>query len=191
MKVCLLQLFFNLIFCLITSFNCFNISGMNLHLGGRLWQQFVVDAFAAVEQYRLDWIRTHQSTIRSDLYRSIRDSIRRGDTEPGNIGKSVILPATHTGSQRYMNQYFKDSLAICRTIGHPSLFLTMTCNTQWPEIKSMMEYFPNVDVSDKPDVISRVFKLKLDQLLDLIKKKNYFGKCIGGIYFIFLKILDV
>ncbi|XP_074352599.1 uncharacterized protein LOC141691739 [Apium graveolens] len=153
--------------------------GMNLHLGGRLWQQFVIDAFAAVEQYRLDWIRNHQSTIRSDLYRSIRDSLTKGDTNPGNIGKNVILPVTHTGSQRYMNQYFKDSLAICRTIGHPSLFLTMTCNTQWPKIKQMMEYLPRVDVANKPDVIARVFKLKLDQLLDLINKKNYFGKCIG------------
>ena len=159
---------------------------MNLHLGGRLWQQFVVDAFAAVEQYRLDWIRNHQSTIRSDLYRSIRDSLNKGDTNPANLGKKIILPATHTGSQRYMNQYFKDSLAICRTIGHPSLFLTMTCNTQWPEIKRMMELFPGVDIADKPDVIARVFKLKLDQLLDLIKNKNYFGKCIGGtLLFIF------
>lgn len=157
---------------------------MNLHLGGRLWQQFVVDAFAAVEQYRLDWIRGHQNVIRSDLYRSIRDSISKGDTNPSTKGKNVILPATHTGSQRYMNQYFKDSLAICRTIGHPSLFLTMTCNTQWPEIQSMMEFFPGVDVADKPDVIARVFKLKLDQLIDLIKNKHYFGKCIGGINFL-------
>lgn len=155
---------------------------MNLHLGGRLWQQFVVDAFAAVEQYRLDWIKGHQHIIRSDLYKSIRDFIQKGDTNPQNVGQNVILPATFTGSQRYMNQYFKDSLAICRTIGHPSLFLTMTCNTQWPEIKHMLEYLPGVDVADAPDIIARVFKLKLDQLLDLIKNKNYFGKCIGGKY---------
>ncbi|XP_074342600.1 uncharacterized protein LOC141680209 [Apium graveolens] len=137
-----------------------------------------------VEQYRLDWIRNPQSTIRSDLYRSIRDSLTKGDTNPGNIGKNVILPATHTGSQRYMNQYFKDSLDICCTIGHPSLFLTMTCNTQWPEIKQMMDYLPGVDVAKKPDVIARVFKLKLDQFLDLIKKKNYFGKCNGVMHVI-------
>lgn len=155
------------------------ITGMTLHLGGRLWQQFVVDAFAAVEQYRLDWIKTHQHVIRSDLYRSIRDRIHRGDTDTANVGQNVILPATFTGSQRYMNQYFKDSLAICRTIGHPSLFLTMTCNTQWPEIQEMLKHKPGVDVSNAPDVIARVFKLKLDQLIDLIKKKNFFGRCIG------------
>ncbi|XP_074346637.1 uncharacterized protein LOC141685437 [Apium graveolens] len=96
--------------------------------------------------------------------------------------KLMIRP--DEGSQRYMNQYFKDSLAICRTIGHPSLFLTMTCNTQLPKIKQMMEYLPGVDVANKPDVIARVFKLKLDQLLDLIKNKNYFGKCIGVMHVI-------
>ncbi|XP_074323176.1 uncharacterized protein LOC141660112 [Apium graveolens] len=157
---------------------------MNLHLGRRLWQQFVVDAFAAVEQYRLDWIRAHQNIIRSDLYKSICDSVSKGYTNPSTKGKNVILPATHTGSQRYIKQYFKDSLAICRTISHPSLFLTMTCNTQWPEIKIMMNFFPGVDVVDKPDVTARVFKLKLDQLLDLIKNKNYFGKCIGVMHVI-------
>ncbi|XP_074373466.1 uncharacterized protein LOC141713790 [Apium graveolens] len=153
--------------------------GMNLHLGGRLWQQFVVDVFAAVEQYRLDWIRNHQSVIRSDLYRSICDSVAKGDTYPCNKGKNVILPATHTGSQRYMNQYFKDSLAIFQTIGHPSLFLTMTCNTQWPEIKSTMEHFPGVDVADKPDVIARVFKLKLDQLYNA---NTFFDDCGFPVY---------
>ncbi|XP_074349564.1 uncharacterized protein LOC141689212 [Apium graveolens] len=158
--------------------------GMNLYIGGRLWKKFVVDAFAAVEHYRLDCIRNHQSNIRSDFYRFIHDSLAKGDTNPRKIGKNVILPATHTGSQRYMNQYFKDFLAICRTIGHPSLFLTMKCNTQWPEIKQMMEYLLGVDVANKPDVIAIVFKLKLDQLLDLIKKKNYFGKCIGVLHVI-------
>ena len=137
-----------------------------------------------MEQYRLDWIRGHQHIIRSELYKSIRDSVQKGDTNPETLGKKVILPATHTGSQRYMNQYFKDSLAICRTIGHPSLFLTMTCNTQWPEINSMLEHLPGVAVSDAPDIVARVFKLKLDQLVHLIKKQDYFGKCIGGISFV-------
>lgn len=158
-------------------------------MSGRLWQQFVVDAFTAVEQYRLDWIKRNQKTIRSDLYNSIRDSIRKGDTNPTCQGKNVILPATFTGSRRYMSQYFKDSLAICRSIGHPSFFLTMTCNTKWPEIQSMLSHMPGVDVADAPDVVARVFKLKLDQLVDLIKNKNYFGRCIGGKFLIPYKVI--
>ncbi|XP_074347667.1 uncharacterized protein LOC141686539 [Apium graveolens] len=160
------------------------ILGLTPHLAGCLWQQYVVDQFAAIEQYRLDWVSTHQTTIRADLYNSVRDALSKGDHDSMHIGKAVILPASFTGSQRYMSQYFKDSLAICRAIGHPSLFLTMTCNSKWPEIQEMLKLLPNVDPVDAPDIVSRVFKLKLDQLLDLIKKKNYFGKCIGVMHVI-------
>ncbi|XP_074374192.1 uncharacterized protein LOC141714577 [Apium graveolens] len=82
-----------------------------------------------------------------------------------------------------MSKYFKDSLAICRVIGHPPLFLTMTCNLKWPEIQEMLKLLPNIDPVDASDIVSRVFKLNLDQLLYLIKKNNYFGKCIGEAWF--------
>ena len=152
------------------------MTGLSIHLSGRLWQQFVVDAFAAVDQYRLDWIRGHQHIIRSYLYKWIQDSVQNGDTNPGVLGKDVILPATHTGSQRYMNQYFKHSLAICRTIGHHSLILNMTCNTQWPEIKWMLDYLPRVDVVDAPDIVARVFKLKTRSIDWSYKKEELFWK---------------
>ncbi|XP_074347095.1 uncharacterized protein LOC141685918 [Apium graveolens] len=154
------------------------------YLAGHLWQQYVMDQFAAIEQYRLDWVSTHQTTIRADLYNYVRDALSKGDQDPMHVGKAVILPASFTGSQRYMSQYFKDSLAICHAIGHPSLFLTVTCNSKWPEIQDMLKLLPNVDPVDAPDIVSRVFKLKLDQLLDLIKRKNYFGKCIGVMHVI-------
>ncbi|XP_074373870.1 uncharacterized protein LOC141714237 [Apium graveolens] len=73
-------------------------------------------------------------------------------------------------------QYFKDAMAICRTLGHPSLFLTMTTNIKWPEIQRMLKFLPGIDVVDAPDVFARVFKMKVDQLLDQIKNKNYFGR---------------
>lgn len=157
-------------------------SGLTPHLGGRLWQQYVVDAFTAMEQYRLDWISRNQTTIRSDLYTSVRDVVRRGDNDPSHLGKCVILPASFTGCKRYMSQYYKDSLALCRSIGHPTLFLTMTCNSKWPEIKEMMKHLPGVDICDAPDVAARVFKFKVDQLIDLIRKQNFFGRCIGCEY---------
>ncbi|XP_074355752.1 uncharacterized protein LOC141695404 [Apium graveolens] len=155
--------------------------GLTPRLGGRLWQQYVVDAFTAIEQYRLDWIRGHQTTIHSDMYHNIRDALNKGDNNPENVGKATNLPASFIGSKRYMNQYFKDAMTICRTLGHPSLFLTMTTNTKWPEIQRMLKFLPGVDVVDAPDVVARVFKMKVDQLLNQIKNKNYFGRCIGEI----------
>ena len=125
--------------------------GLTPHLGGRMWQQYIVDAFTAMEQYRLDWISSNQTTIRSDLYTSIRDAVRSGDNDPSHVGKCVIFLASFTGCKRYMSQYYKDSLALCRCIGHPTLFLTMTCNSKWHGIKEMMKHLPGVDICDAPD----------------------------------------
>nr|XP_017237579.1 PREDICTED: uncharacterized protein LOC108210701 [Daucus carota subsp. sativus] len=158
--------------------------GMTLRYGGRLFQQYIVDAFSVIEQTRLHWYRTHQSTVRADMYQNIRDQVRKGDENPNSCGKSFILPASFTGSKRYMNQNFLDALAICRAIGHPDIFLTMTANSKWPEIQQMLNHTPGLTADDAPDIVTRVFKLKLDQLLHLIKKKGFFGRCIGALHVI-------
>ncbi|XP_074341980.1 uncharacterized protein LOC141679379 [Apium graveolens] len=42
-----------------------------------------------------------------------------------------------------------------------------------------MEYLPGCDSANCPDIITRVFRLKLDQLLKYIKKNGYFGVYSG------------
>ncbi|XP_074377164.1 uncharacterized protein LOC141718683 [Apium graveolens] len=51
--------------------------GLTPHLSGRLWKQYIVGAFTAVELYRLEWIKRIKKTIRSDLYNSILNSLRK------------------------------------------------------------------------------------------------------------------
>ncbi|XP_017221355.2 uncharacterized protein LOC108198086 [Daucus carota subsp. sativus] len=113
-----------------------------LRLGGRLFQQYIVDSFSSIEQARLYWVRKHQKELRRDLYNNIRDQVRIGDGDSSNIGRSYILPSSFTGSKRYMQQNFQDALAVCRVIGHTDLFLTMTCNTEWDEMQKMMDLLP-------------------------------------------------
>ena len=50
----------------------------------------------------------------------------------------------------------------------------------WPEILEMMKIIPFGTPVDNPDIIARVLKLKLAQLLDDIRKNKIFGECIGG-----------
>ncbi|XP_063939345.1 uncharacterized protein LOC135148359 [Daucus carota subsp. sativus] len=156
--------------------------GMSPRLGGRLFQQYIVDAFSTIEQARLWWYRTHQTTLRSELYSHICDTIRSGDLDKTNLGKSFILPAGYVGSKRYMQQNFQDALAVCRHIGHPDIFLTMTSNPMWPEVIEMMKLIPYGTPVDNPDIIARVFKLKLNQLLHDIRQESFFGTCIGVMY---------
>lgn len=153
---------------------------MTLRLGGRLFQQYVVDSFAMIEQARLWWFRTHQTTLRSELYSHICDYLQKGDGDSNSIGKSFILPAGFVGSKRYMQQNFQDALAVCRYVGHPDIFLTMTTNPLWDEITQMMKVIPHATPQNSPDIIARVFHLKLQQLVDDIRKKSFFGKCVGG-----------
>lgn len=160
--------------------NFFRLLGITPRLGGRLYQQYMVDAFSTIEQARLWWFRTHQTTLRSDLYSNIKKSLSTGAGDSNNVGKGFILPAGFVGSRRYMQQNFQDALAVCRYIGHPDVFLTMTTNPIWHEIQEMMKLIPPCTAQNSPDVIARVFKLKLEQLIDDIKKNKYFGVCLGG-----------
>ncbi|XP_074356196.1 uncharacterized protein LOC141695887 [Apium graveolens] len=73
--------------------------GLHVHLAGRLYQQYVVDAFSCVEQARLWWLRTHQQNLRSDLYSSVSNKFVNGETTTSNIGKGFILPANFLGSK--------------------------------------------------------------------------------------------
>ncbi|GKA86060.1 DNA helicase, partial [Tanacetum coccineum] len=48
---------------------------------GKLFQQYVVTAFCAIEQNRIDFIREHQNNIRNEYLSGIYDAINRGDND--------------------------------------------------------------------------------------------------------------
>lgn len=76
-------------------------------------------------------------------------------------------------------------MAVCRRFGSPDLFITFTCNPQWPEIKEYCDKMPYCTPADRPDILSRVFKIKLDLLLEDLTDKHVLGKVIGGIFYTF------
>nr|GEU54575.1 DNA helicase [Tanacetum cinerariifolium] len=63
---------------------------------GRLFQQYMVTAFCADEQNRIDWIREHQNDIRNDYLSGIYDAINRGDSDGFDFGGKLILPQSFT-----------------------------------------------------------------------------------------------
>ena len=84
----------------------------NLFRGGRLFQQYLVDAWASIEASELYWVRNNQKTIRADLYNVLRDALRGENVDMSQMGKQVVLPASHPGSTHHMFQLFQDSMAI-------------------------------------------------------------------------------
>jgi len=69
-----------------------------------------------------------------------------------------------------MAEIFSDSTAVVRAFGKPAFFGTLTCN---PPL------LPNQTPNDRPDLITRVFKMKLKQLIKMIKEDNVFGYCLA------------
>ncbi|XP_065315372.1 uncharacterized protein LOC135924248 [Gordionus sp. m RMFG-2023] len=147
---------------------------------GKLSQQYIVDSYLQVEANNLNFIRQNQPKLRVDEYSGLMDYL---ETKSNNIipGKAVILPSSFQGSQRNMRERYHDAtMAIVLKFGKPDLFITFTCNPNWREIKENL--FPGQSPTDRSDLIARVFKLKLNELLFDINKKNLFGKSMAFIY---------
>lgn len=150
-----------------------------LFFAARLFQQYIVDAFVACETTALDWLRTHQDRIRADVYSGLADTLIRDDVVPAAIGRRFILPSSFTGGDRFMQQLFQDSMAIVRYFGKPTFFITFTANPRWPEI--IENLLPGQQPTDRPDLIARVFCLKVQELLTDIRN-GILGPYAGHVY---------
>ncbi|GJT76115.1 uncharacterized protein Tco_1042840 [Tanacetum coccineum] len=107
-----------------------------------------------------------------------------GDTSAIGLGKRIVLPRTFTGSPRYMMNNYQDAMALCRAYGNPDLFITFTSNPKWPEISKMLAYFPGQKLHDRPEIWTRVFKIKLTELLHDLTQKHVFGESRAVVYVI-------
>ncbi|XP_058775558.1 uncharacterized protein LOC131649820 [Vicia villosa] len=149
-----------------------------LLMSRRLFQQFLVDGFTMMESHRLNYIRKHQKKLRVSKYKNLNGPEQDQNTQGANKGKRVVLPSTYVGSRRYMEQLYFYGMAICSHIGFPDLFITFTCNPMRPEVKRLLHTM-RLQPHDRPDIISRVFKIKLDELLFDLTKKHVLGRVVA------------
>ena len=132
------------------------------------------------EEVRIRFFRTNQKKLRSDLYLGLSDALRN-HKNASEIGQPVVLSSSCIGGARHMYELYQDSMAIVAKFRKPDLFLTFTCNPQWPEIKQSVIRNKNgkcQKVKYRPDIICRVFERKLDELTaDIIERdRNGQGK---------------
>ncbi|MCO5567881.1 hypothetical protein L7F22_021577 [Adiantum nelumboides] len=147
--------------------------------GGRLLQQFIIDAYCTIEDCRLSWIRNHQHTLRAELYVGLIDRAHsnEGDVLGQSVGQRIVLPSSFTGGPRHMYQLYQDAMAIVRAKGKPDLFITSTCNPNWPEVTQAL--LPGQVSADRPNITARDFFQKHSSLMKHVLKENLFGKVVG------------
>jgi len=152
--------------------------GQTLLHSRKLFQQFFAEGYTMIKSERLSYVRNNQKKLRVDKFCCLQQSSDAGNTEGLSQGKRIILPSTFVGSPRYMDQLYFDGIAICSHVGFPNLFITFTCNPNWPEIHRLLTPL-NLTAIDRPKIIFRIFKLKYEQMLSDLTKNHLLRKVVA------------
>uniref|UniRef100_A0A183FBM3 Helitron_like_N domain-containing protein n=2 Tax=Heligmosomoides polygyrus TaxID=6339 RepID=A0A183FBM3_HELPZ len=149
---------------------------------GKLFQQYAVDSWLKIEMNRLKYYKQNQSQLRLDTVQGLRDYIVGDADHSGPPGRRIILGSSFAGGPRHMIAEYQDAMAIVSKYGKPDIFLTFTCNPRWEEIT--VNLAPNQIASDRPDIVARVFNLKVKALCHELFKRKVLGEVSAYIYVI-------
>jgi len=105
----------------------------------------------------------------------VQKASEEGKSDLKEQGLAYYLPATFTGAPRYMRNMYLDVMTLCKHFGFPDYFITFTCNPKWPEVIRFCGE-RNLRADDRPGIICKIFKMKLDSLMLDLTKKKLFGK---------------
>ncbi|XP_035845337.1 uncharacterized protein LOC110933803 [Helianthus annuus] len=115
------------------------------------------------------------------LQQFLVDLGQNGNPDMSNVGTRVLLPSSFTGGSRYMRENYYDVMAICKWFGYPDFFITITCNPKWPEIKRFLKD-TKINPGDRPNILCRLFKIKLDAIMKDLREKSLFGNASAVVY---------
>ena len=148
----------------------------------RIGQYYAMDFYSRVLDARIDCIRHLSKTIMmgqvrakssAALAQEKEDWMAAGFGNPDSIEKKeTYVPDSTHGSPRHMAALAKNALVLVSEWGCPHIFLTLTCNPDWPEITSQL--LVSQSAFDRPDVVRPVFKARLDQFKHNIRHGKYF-----------------
>ncbi|XP_065645689.1 uncharacterized protein LOC136076147 [Hydra vulgaris] len=123
----------------------------SLFYGKKLFQQYAVDAYVKIKGQRLAFIRNNQNKQRSKQYDALHEHVNNlGNDHNVRPGRVVVLPLTYVGSPRALKENY--ALAIIKKYDQTA--------------------------NDRPDLVTRVFKLKLNNLLNDIFKHGLLRKVV-------------
>ena len=135
-----------------------------------------VDQILRHIRFQAEWYNQNQSRIhiRTARVRQLQDA----ENPPDQVGVRRVLTKANTGSPKWFQACRHDAMAVVKELGKPDLFVTMTCNPDWPEIASLT-LKPGLTSAEKRhriDIQSRVFNAKLSELKSEILVDGVLGK---------------
>ena len=128
-----------------------------------LSQEYALDSYCRTLEEGFRYLRNNQSKLLK--YRGVGDvpATTAGALAPEpRIAPSVHLPSSVVGSRKFLSNKTADGLAVAARLGNPLLFITVTTNKEWNEIKRRIP--AGASPYDYPDIVCRVFHHKLEAL---------------------------
>ncbi|XP_028752703.1 uncharacterized protein LOC114712351 [Neltuma alba] len=126
---------------------------------------------------------TPQEKYYKDIHLMI-DASDRDDCEDYFPNSDNVAGSQPVYSQLYIfdtDNEISNRVAAVRWAGYPDIFITFTCNPAWPEITRLCQQ-DKVNPSDRPDILTRVFKMKLRSLMKTLREKKIFGTIRAEVY---------
>ena len=79
-----------------------------------------------------------------------------------------------------MQENYQDAIAICHVHGPPDPFTTFTCNPKWTEINEALLIESGQRTVDRPDIVVKLYNMKLNEHLSYITDGHAFGPVKAG-----------
>ena len=148
----------------------------------RLAQVYAVDMVSRVIDRRLNFIIRNQDAIKlGQKWKSKYDDDNESDDDDDNDiddtddyndqdfvnaeqrAKEIFLPSSFHGSPRHRKKLALNALVVVTEKGKPTLFITGTCNINWPEIQSVL--LKAQTAFDRMDTVIQVFRMRLSKFI--------------------------
>jgi len=133
----------------------------------QLFQQYIVDCFAIIDQSQLKFPWYNQKIIHADLYKDLVNAIIKKNDDSELIDHRIILSSSYTEKNRWMQQLYQNFMIIARYFEKSIMFVTCTANSHW--FKIIAAFKLNQKVENWLNIITWVFHEKIKTLLQNLK----------------------
>lgn len=149
-------------------YKCRLLQEPRFELFSRVTCEYLVDMYSRVEEQRLQFLHQGRQEQYSRVQKFRDPHVQNVAVDPLIPTLENSIPASFLGSRDWSSKQVADSLALAREYGKPSLFVTVTTNLDWLEIREILE--PGQKALDIPVVVARVFHARLMNMISWMRK---------------------
>ena len=137
----------------------------------QLAQAYLVDQVSRWIDFKLDYEKRRNQNL-NNTGNIIVDTEDISENITHNEVKKSFLSSNFHGSPKHLIELSRNAYRIVAEYGCPHVFITVTCNPQWPEI--LQNILPDQTAYQRTDIADIVFKQKLDALMNNLRSGEYF-----------------